>query len=93
MFSAGAGVFFPGAGVFLPEPEVKNPEFAQHYTVYNVFWNNIVFTLEKCRTKLQVLHDNLYKFICCMFKKFITDTVRENHTALKTDYMHCDVSK
>jgi hypothetical protein len=31
-FSAGAGVFFPGAGVefFWPEPEVKNPEFAQH---------------------------------------------------------------
>ena len=33
MFSAGAGVFFPEPEFFLPEPEpeVKNPEFAQHY--------------------------------------------------------------
>ena len=32
MFSAGAGVFFPAPEFFLPEPEpeVKNPEFAQH---------------------------------------------------------------
>ena len=28
-FSAGAGDFFPGARVFWPQ--VKNPEFAQHY--------------------------------------------------------------
>ena len=31
MFSAGAGVFFPEPEFFLPEPEMKNPEFAQHY--------------------------------------------------------------
>ena len=33
MFSTGAGVFFPEPEFFLPEPEpeVKNPEFAQHY--------------------------------------------------------------
>ena len=35
MFSAGAGVFFPEPEFFLPEPEVKNPEFAQHYSVLN----------------------------------------------------------
>ena len=36
MFSAGAGVFFPEPEFFLPEPEpeVKNPEFAQHYHNY-----------------------------------------------------------
>ena len=36
MFSAGAGVFFPEPEFFLPEPEpeVKNPEFAQHYNGY-----------------------------------------------------------
>ena len=33
MFSAGAGVFFPEPEFFLPEPEVKNPEFAQHYFI------------------------------------------------------------
>ena len=33
MFSAGAGVFFPEPEFFLPEPEVKNPEFAQHYNL------------------------------------------------------------
>ena len=33
MFSAGAGVFFPEPEFFLPEPEAKNPEFAQHYTL------------------------------------------------------------
>ena len=35
MFSAGAGVFFPEPEFFLPEPEpeVKNPEFAQHYKI------------------------------------------------------------
>ena len=43
MFSAGAGVFFPEPEFFLPElepePEVKNPEFAPHYSkpVYNKF--------------------------------------------------------
>ena len=38
MFSAGAGVFFPEPEFFLPEPEpeVKNPEFAQHYYNYQV---------------------------------------------------------
>ena len=30
MFSAGAGVFFPETEFFLPQPQVKNPEFAQH---------------------------------------------------------------
>ena len=34
MFSARAGVFFPEPEFFLPEPEVKKPEFAQHY--YNI---------------------------------------------------------
>ena len=38
MFSAGAGVFSPGAGIFFAgaglEPEVKNPEFAQLYTLW-----------------------------------------------------------
>ena len=37
MFSAGAGVFFPEPEFFLPEPEVKNPEFAQHYSSAHIF--------------------------------------------------------
>ena len=36
MFSAGAGVFFPEPEFFLPEPEVKNPEFAQHYLQFSL---------------------------------------------------------
>ena len=40
MFSAGAGVFFPEPEFILPEPEpeVKNPEFAQHYVAREIYW-------------------------------------------------------
>ena len=57
MFSAGAGVFFPEPEFFLPEPEpeVKNPEFAQHYQNLSVCYKLAYYV---------PLSDSLVGFCC-----------------------------
>ena len=42
-----------------------------HITVHNVFQNNIVFSLEKCGTKLQTLYVNLQIPICYMLVQLL----------------------